>query len=565
MDFTARLRLLFVLIVFASLAIVYRLFYWQVIASPGLTAAAENQHWVSFPLPSQRGEILASDGFPLVTNRQAHLLYASIPDLNKSSAEITDAISPILGLDKSSTEAASIKERLSRQDLVWVSLARRLSPSTRQQLEELGIAGLGFENENLRGYPEGSMAAHLVGFVGEGEEGPKGFFGLEGFYDLELRGQPGSMKREKDIQGSPILIGQAIENKAKQGRTLQTTINRSVQYLVEKKLEDGLRRYGATSGSIIVLDPKSGAILSAASRPAYDPLLYWQTDPILLSDPVISASFEPGSIFKVLIMAAALDAGVVKPDSRCPICNGPKQSGEYTIETWNDQYYPDSTMTEIIQHSDNVGMVYVAEQLGLEKLYDYLQQFGIGSATRVDLEGENVPQLRPKKDWSVVDLDTSSFGQGIAVTPLQMAKSVAAIANQGRMMRPYLVKQVISGEGSLDIKPKEEGQVIRPVTAKQITEMMVNAVEKGEAKWAKPKGYRIAGKTGTAQIPIAGHYDQEKTIASFIGFAPADDPAFLMLVTLREPSTSPWGSETAAPLWFEIAKEIFGLFSILPE
>ncbi|MCX6724743.1 MAG: penicillin-binding protein 2, partial [Candidatus Shapirobacteria bacterium] len=295
-----------------------------------------------------------------------------------------------------------------------------------------------------------------------------------------------------------------------------------------------------------------------------DPGKFFAYDKSLYSNPAVALSYEPGSTFKVLVMSAALNEEVVKPETRCDKCDGPRVISDYTIKTWNEKYFPDSTMTEVIQHSDNIGMVFVGEKLGVEKMYSYLQKFGLGQSTGIDLEDEASPKLRPKNEWKLIDLATASFGQGVALTPIQMVRAVAAVANGGKLMKPYLVKQVLSEGEKTEIQPKIEGEVLRPVTASVMTEMMVNAVDNGESKWAKPKGYRIAGKTGTAQIPVAGHYDQEKTIASFVGFAPADNPQFVMLVLLREPTSSPWGAETAAPLWFDIAKEIFTYYGIRP-
>ena len=263
-------------------------------------------------------------------------------------------------------------------------------------------------------------------------------------------------------------------------------------------------------------------------------------------------------------MAAALDARAVTPETICETCGGPIQIGGYTIRTWNDVYYPNSTMTEVIVHSDNTGMVFAVRKLGLDTLYEYLVRFGIGEKTGIDLEEESKVELRQKKEWKEIDLATASFGQGIAVTGIQMARIVATIANGGVMLKPQVVHKV-EGEVELELKPKPGKRVLSNETARLLTEMMVTAVEKGEAKWAKPDGYRIAGKTGTAQIPVAGHYDEDKTIVSFVGFAPSENPVFAMLVKLREPQSSPWGSETAAPLWFAIAKDLFYYYGIQPE
>ncbi|MGB9706665.1 MAG: peptidoglycan D,D-transpeptidase FtsI family protein [Microgenomates group bacterium] len=560
-----RINFLLGFFILAGVLVGYRLFYWQVLNSEQLAAAAEKQHWVSFEIPAKRGEILASDGFPLVTNQEAFLVFASIPDLEEKPESIAAKLAPLLSPNVKETEEL-IKQRLKRDDLVWVPLQHKVSRRTKEILEDLKIAGIGFEEEQKRGYPEGSSAAHLLGFVGLDINGrDKGYFGLEGYYDLELKGQPGIVRREKDASGKPILVGENKGEKEKPGRSLQTTIDRSVQFIVEEKLKKGLDRYGAVSGSVVVMEPKTGAILAMASLPTYDPANYWKYDKSLFPNPVIASSYEPGSTFKVLVMAAALNEGVVTPQTRCEKCDGPRNISGYTIRTWNDKYFPDSTMVEVIQHSDNVGMVFVGEKLGSEKLVDYLEKFGFGQPTGIDLQEESSPRLRPKSEWKPIDLATASFGQGIAVTPLQMVRAVGVIANEGRLVKPFVVKKVIGEDGEKEIPIKEATQVIKPTTARVVTEMMVNAVDNGEAKWAKPKGFRIAGKTGTAQIPVAGHYDEEKTIASFVGFAPADEPKFVMLVTLREPTSSPWGSETAAPLWFDIAKELFTYYGILPE
>ncbi len=564
MSLETRCRLLGTIFFIFFILVLSKLFYWQVIASGQLSAQARNQHFVSMELPAERGEIYSHDGFPLAANSEAFLLYASLPKINRDGHEIAELITPLFAeKEEVASVSATIEDRLNRKDLVWVPLKHRLNIAQKEEIEALGIDGLGFESEGIRDYPEASMAAHLLGFVGQDVEGqPKGYFGLEGYYDLELKGKSGWIRREKDPWGRPILIGEATVTPAQVGRSLITTIDRPAQYLVEKKLAEALKKYGAVSGTVIIARPKTGEILAMASLPKFDPRSFWLYEQNLFSNPATAQSFEPGSIFKVLIMASALDAGAVDTQTQCDSCDGPRKIAEYEIETWDKKYYPGSTMADIIKHSDNVGMVFAAEQLGLDKLYDYLLAFGIGSPTGIDLGEEMSPVLRHKEDWRFIDLATASFGQGVAVTPLQMIKAVGALANQGKLVRPFVVKKVVSAEKEIEIKPKLEAQVISPVTARIITEMMIGAVEGGEAKWNKPKNLRVAGKTGTAQIPIAGHYDKDKTIASFIGFAPADDPEFIMLTTLREPTSSPWGSETAAPLWFDIANQLVKLWQI---
>jgi cell division protein FtsI/penicillin-binding protein 2 len=584
MDISWRIKLLILGFFFIGILVGGRLFYWQLIAADSLAAAAEKQHSISFEVPAKRGEIFAADGFPLVNNEEAWLVFASLPDLNDDLTAIAAKLAPLLVPELSQSPIATgsslkeeqwrllknteeeIKGRLSREDLVWVPLKHKIDRTTKAAIEALKITGIGFEEEEKRAYPEASSAAQLLGFVGSDINGrEKGYFGLEGFYDLELKGKTGILRREKDAAGRPILVGETSGEEKQDGRSLVLTLNRAVQFMVEEKLKEGIKRYGAASGSVVIMEPKTGAILAMASFPSYDPAKFNQYDKNLYANPIVSSFFEPGSVFKVLVMASALDAGVVKPETRCPNCDGPRNISGYTLRTWNNEYPPEPSMIEVIQQSNNVGMVFVGEKLGVNDLVSYLEKFGLGQLTGIDLEEESAPDLRPRDDWKEIDLATASFGQGIAVTPIQMTQAVGAIANQGVLVKPFLVKKVIGEGEEVIVEPKMVREVISPTTARMVTEMMVNATDNGEAKWAKPGGYRIAGKTGTAQIPVAGHYDEEKTIASFVGFAPADEPRFVMLVTLREPTTSPWGSETAAPLWFEIAKELFTYFGILPE
>jgi cell division protein FtsI/penicillin-binding protein 2 len=312
------------------------------------------------------------------------------------------------------------------------------------------------------------------------------------------------------------------------------------------------------------MDPNTGGILGMASFPSYDPRSYATSEKERYINPTVAGSYEPGSAFKVIIMGAGIDAGVITPQTEVDEA-GPVEVGGYTIRTWNNQYHGKITMTKVLEYSSNVGMVFVGKKLGREKLLSAIKNFGFGKSTDIDLEDESSPTIRPNKEWYEIDLSTASFGQGIAVTPIQMVRAVGALANGGVLMEPKIVKAIQDKNGKIaPIPPKKLRQVVSKKTAEEVTEMMVAAVDNGEAKWAKPQGYRIAGKTGTAQIPVSGHYDEKKTIASFVGFAPADDPKFVMLVTLRETTSSQWGSETAAPLFFNIAKDLFLYWGITP-
>ncbi len=561
------MRIFWIKVFFLSffLAIIARLFYWQVINAPFLQSQAEKQYFTDTRLGAVRGNILFSDGSILASSNPSFSLYGLPKTVSKEEKTILAYIlAKVLQEDDVDNVAKEILDKLS-QDLYWVLLKKTVTVEQKKKIEQLNLIGIGFNAESSRFYPEGSSSAHLLGFVGSDAKGENtGYFGLEGYYDGELKGISGLLRHERDASGLPILIGNFLTNQANNGKDLILNIDSSVQFIAEKTLKEGILRYGAKSGLVVIMDPKTGGILAQASFPNYDPQNFPNFPKELYKNPVVADQYEPGSTFKVLVMSGALNEGLIKPDTQCDICSGPIQLGGFSIRTWNNKYFPQTSMKDVIIHSDNIGMVFIGQKLGLDKFYSYLENFGFGKPTEVDLQGESAPEVRPKKEWREIDLATTSFGQGIAVTPIQMVRAVSSIANGGNLMEPHVVKKIKDGSRVFEVKPKIVRQVIKDSTAKVITEMMVKAVEEGEANWARPKGFKIAGKTGTAQIPVAGHYDPNKTIASFVGFAPADNPKFVMLVRYDQPSTSIYGSETAAPTFFEIAKQLFTYYKIAP-
>jgi len=555
-----RAKVAFLIVATGFTLAIFRLFYWQVIRGDALRLQAAAQYNLTFNLPASRGSILSSDGNPFVLSVPAYLIVG-----RPSQVENLDQFSMLLS-DSLGASPSAIYSQMSQEGRFWVPLKRKADKALVEQIEALKVKGLDFERESKRFYPEASNAAHILGFVGSDQNGAdKGYFGLEGFYDRELRGKDGRIEIEKDVRGAPILVGEAKRIAAEDGRSLVLHMDRTIQHIVEKKLLEGIAKYGAKEGSAVMMDPKTGAVLAMASYPSYDPANYTQFDRILYKNPIVGATYEPGSTFKVLVMAAALNEKKITAQTTVDE-DGPVKVGEYSIRTWNNEYHGKQTMMDVIQHSSNVGMVFVERQMGKDLFIRYIRDFGFGALTGIDLEDETSPELRPDDDWREIDLATASFGQGIAVTPLQMVRAVSAIANGGWLMEPHVVSEIKDKRGkTVEIKPKRVRKVIDKEAAEVMTEIMINAVDNGEAKWAKPKGYRIAGKTGTAQIPVSGHYDEKKTIASFVGFAPADDPRFVMLITLREPTSSPWGSETAAPLFFAIARDALLYMGIAPK
>ena len=570
-SFAMRLKFLAAVLFIALAACLVRLFYWQVISGRDLSSQARIQYESQKLIGAPRGNIFASDGSWLAVGGDAWLIYAELPKISEDPRRIADKLAPFFVEDAPDrvdllVEIERLFSLLTKKEIVWIALKHKVTPEVKANIEALNLQGIGFEREESRSYPEASASAHLLGFVGKEEEGSdKGYFGLEGFYDLSLAGKTGFHSQESDAFGIPIIIGDTKEVSAVPGVDLLTHIDKRVQLMLDQKLLEGIEKYGAKGGTAIIANPSDGSILGMSSFPSYDPLNYTDFSDEFFKNPAISDTFEPGSVFKVLVMASALDAGVINTDTVCDICSGPVHVDKYTIETWDSKFHPDAKPQDIIVNSDNVGMVFVGQKLGADKLYDYLDKFGIGHLTEVDLQGEVSPALREKDSWSIVDLAVASFGQGIAITPMQMLKAVSTIANKGISVRPQVVDKLTGVGWQEDIKPQIGERVISEKSASLITAMMVEAAKKGESKWTHLKGFKVAGKTGTAQIPISGHYDSDKTIASFVGFAPADKAKFVMIITLKEPTSSPWASETAAPLWYSIAKDLFPYFGIQPE
>jgi len=549
-----KIKLLFVLFFLLFGIIIIKLFYLQIL-NPQASHLNYLQTKKIYP---ERGKIYDRNKNPLVLNQNSYLLYIE-PQKIKDKDKLVEKLDEILKMGTSTLEAKIDETKY------WVAIKSGIDEATKETILRLNLDGIGFEQGMKRYYPEASLSSHLIGFVGKDEKGEDiGYFGLEGFYDKDLAGLPGFLETERDLLGQPIFIGTQEKVSAENGRDLILAIDKTVQEIIKRKLKYGLEQYQAESGCIIVADPGSMQILGLVCLPDYDPEKYYQFSEAYFKNSAVSDLYEPGSTFKPLIVAAAIEEKKIKPDDTYNE-KGPVEIGEYKIKTWDDKYEGKISITRILEKSSNVGMVYIGEKLGRDKIYQYLQKYGFGQPTGIDLQGEIGGFLKQKSDWYPIDYATVTFGQGIAVTPIQMIRAFASIVNGGKLIRPTVVKTIVSSVGKREIKPKVERNVVSKRTSEIIKKMLVSAVENGEFKWSKPKGYLIGGKTGTAQIAISGHYDPSKTIASFIGFAPADEPKFIALVILREPHASPWGSETAAPLFFEVAKELLVYYNISPE
>ena len=548
-----KFKILFIAFLFVFLIIIVKLIRFQISSNSN-----RSNYFRTTKIASKRGRIFDRNKQPLAVNQTLYRLAIEPPKI-KDKTDFINKIAPLLQIESASLEA---KIDSTKQ---WQLIKTALPKETMLKVAQLKQPGIIFEEESYRYYPEASLAAHLIGFVGKNSENdPVGYFGVEGYFEKDLSGLPGLLRSERDLSNNPIFAGTQEMLEAEDGRDLILTIDKAVQMIIKNRLKKAIKTYQAKEGCVIVVDPLNLEVLGLSCLPDFDAEQYYKFDETFYKNSALTNLYEPGSIFKPLIVAAAVEEKAIKPND---IYNetGPLQFGEYRIQTWNNKYEGKISITRILEKSSNVGMVYIGEKLGNKKIYQYLNDYGFGKKTDIDLQGEFVNQIKPFNNWYPIDFATVTFGQGIAVTPLQMVKAFASLINGGQLLQPHVVKQINDNSTIRNIQKKLVKRILSTQTSEVIKKMLQSTVENGEISWAKPKGYLIGGKTGTAQVAIKGHYDSSKTIASFIGFAPVSNPKFLTLVILKEPKTSQWGSETAAPLFFEIAKDLIVYYNIAPE
>lgn len=422
------------------------------------------------------------------------------------------------------------------------------------------LAALGFRAHLGRSYPEGELASNLLGFVTQNEAG---YFGVEARYNNLLSGVPVAVR-------VPVDPRRAVElPQIPPGASIILTIDRELQKETEEILDRALAETGAESGVILVMDPRNGEILALATTPRLNPAEYQLLPQVFPGatpfNRAISQPYEPGSVMKIFTMAAALDAGVVTPGTLY-FDTGVINVGGHNIYNWDRGAWGYQDMTGCLAYSLNTCLSWVATQLGTERFYAYMQAFGFGRPTGVDLDGEVTGRLKlpGDADWKPVELATNSFGQGVSVTPIQMVMAASALANNGQMVYPHVLYATLQDGQQRTVVPQIASQPIRPETARTLTEMLALALEQ-EGKRALVPGYRVAGKTGTAQIPTRYGYDPELTNASFIGWGPVDDPRFLVYVWLEKPRSSPWGSVVAAPVFRQVVEKAVVLLGIPPD
>jgi cell division protein FtsI (penicillin-binding protein 3) len=557
-----RLTFLLGLLVTVASVLMLRLVYVQVVRGADLSALATEERTGSLVLPEPpRGTIYDRDGLPLTANEPRYAIEANPPHVQDVPLA-AERLAPILHLP-----SRVISEALGSDEL-WVSLEPFATTQEGEAVQQLGLPGISARLRWIRRYPQGTLAADVLGIVSRAGEG---FYGVEGRYNRLLCPVQQEWEGETGPSGLwPLPQEEGTVPPPRAGTDLVLTLDAGVQVVVEQELARALQEFGAESGTILVMDPRSGAILALASLPSFDPnryerYVYLGQEEIFLS-PAFGAQYEPGSVFKIITAAAALDSGVVTSSS-VYVDTGQIEVGGRVYTNWDGQAYGEQDLPGLLGHSLNVGATGLAVRMGSDTFYRYVRAFGFGQPTGVDLQGEVGGRVRVPDDldWHDSDLGANAFGQGVAVTPLQMISAVAAVANEGRLMRPYVVARQIQCDGTeVESRPVVRGQPISPQTARALSEILAQAVERHMPQVQVP-GYRVAGKTGTAQIPVPGGYDPRWTIASFVGFGPLPDPQLIILVRLDRPQTSSWGSETAAPVFARLASRLFPMLEIPPE
>ncbi len=545
----SRYKIILISFLFCFFVISCRLFYWQVIKSSEYSQKANNQTYKMEVSKPTRGLIYSSDEFPLAVNQTDYVVSLYKPNFKQNTESVYQQIEQIHpGFIR---DNQNLLENFSKNDRqLWIDLNTFFNKPESEQLAQ--IPGITVSQLKSRYYPEGDLAQNILGFIAKNTQGNYiGYGGLENYYNKQLQGKTGFTWAPQDATGKTILTKKSWNSPTYDGNNLYTSINRAVQHLVEATITQGVEKYQADSGSVSVMESGTGRIIAMASITATS-----SATPSASKNPAISDLFEPGSIFKPIIMTMALDQKSINTDFICTECSHSRTIGQYTISNWDNSVHPDSTLKDIIKNSDNIGMSYIITQLGLDNFLKYYQKLGLNQKTGIDLQGETRPTL--KSSWPEIDLATASFGQGIVVTQINMLRSFNTIANDGIMVNPTIVDYYTDylNKKTVPKNRNEQTRVFSQESVSQMKEILKYAVENGVVDQFRPDDLEVCAKSGTAQIAVKGNYTDSATIASYIGFTPCDNPKFTMIVTINNPRSSPWGSSTAAPIWYELASKI---------
>jgi cell division protein FtsI (penicillin-binding protein 3) len=539
------------------LLVVGRLAVLQGVDGAAYANAAEQDRLRTYPIAALRGAVLDRDGNPFAYTVDASRVVAD-PTVVPHPARTAKALSPLLDVPE-----AELTEKLSQDDR-YVVLAAKVSPETTDAIDALELPGISFEDDPVRLYPAGTVGGQVIGFVGRDGAG---LAGIEQSFQDELAGSDGHRRVEVGSGGNPIPSGIDESTPATDGDAVTLTLDQDLQYVTEQRLGEACQDGATTRASAVVLDVHTGKVAAMASCPGYDPGNYSKTDPALLGNPVVSDVFEPGSVMKAVTLSAALEEGVAKPDTVLSV-NGHIDAGDRVVTDAHDHEPVKWTVTGILAKSSNVGTIMLAREVGDEKLEHYLRAFGLGDTTGIELPGESAGILQDSKDWTASRAANVPIGQGVSVTTLQMASIYQTIANDGVRIQPRIVESVTSPGGKVTEAPDPEStRVISKSTADQMAYMLEAVVGPGgTAPLGQIEGFRVAGKTGTAQRanPACNCYEGGGYVTTFVGFAPADDPQYVVAVDLERPTSSAEGGQVAAPVFADIMRYMLTADGVVP-
>ena len=553
-----RLALVGFLFLLMFLAVAVRAYQLQILQGEKLGRLGKKQHFKESIVLPKRGTILDRNGEPLALSLVAQSVYIR-PQRLEAPNRMAQRMSKILSLSP-----AKVQKKLNtKRSFVW--LKRQITPKEAKQIKALNLRGVGMYYEPNRYYPQGQLAGHVLGFVGRDS---KGLEGIELQYDRYIRGEAGSSVTERDAKGRRVLSQGVEEIQIPPGADIHLTLDTSIQHLAEKELAAAVTKYRAKRGTAVVVEPLTGEVLALANYPLFNPNSFARHSAKQWRNRAVTDSFEPGSTFKAILAAAALEEGIVGKDDLFFCEFGEYHFGGKIIHDSKEHGW--MPFYKIIQYSSNIGVTKVAEKLKKRRYFKYIKKFGFGRKTGIDMPGEVAGMVRPPHRWSQIGLATHSFGQGIAVTPIQLVMAYGAIANGGFLMRPYVVRRVVSPEGKVLManQPYVVDRVISEKTARILTSILRGVVGNGgTGAMARVEGFEVAGKTGTSQKPdlVNGGYLENKKVASFIGFVPAGDPRMVMLVLVDEPELSVYGGVVAAPAFRKIARGVLRYLKVMPD
>jgi stage V sporulation protein D (sporulation-specific penicillin-binding protein) len=560
-------RFLSVIFLLAGLAIAAKLFYLQILQNNYYSTLAMDSHEIYQKLHPSRGQIFFTDArtnetYAAAMNRTYYQIYAVPKEIILSDvASTSKKLKEILALPEEQT--ADFEQKLSKTGDPYEPLAKKIPEEKYQAIIDAGLKGIYGTTEVYRYYPEENSGSAVLGFCSFDKDGNlKGNYGLEGYWNKKLSGTSGFVMGEGGAKGGWISLAGLTTVEAENGADIILTIDRALQYKACSALAEGMKTFSAKSASLVMMDPATGAILAICSMPNYDANNYSQAESVsAYNNNTIFSAYEPGSVMKPVIMSAGIDLGLISPNSTY---NDPcsRKFDIYTIHNALNKCYGDNvSMTQVLQNSINTGMIWVSEKIGRERMQTYVEKYGFGQLSGVPLDTEVAGNISSLEKKSPIFSAQASFGQGLTVTPIQLALAYSAIAADGKLPKPYLVKEIDYPNGKKEkFSPETAAQVISPRTAKLVTGMLTSVVEKTYITSVKMSDYYIAGKTGTAQISGVGGYTEE-TNHTFCGFAPAENPKFVMVVRYEAPERQ-WAESTAAVVFKDVADFALDYFGV---